>query len=411
MVVLFSLFRNRRMCKNKASSSVGSPQPVYRSSSSDLRTTGSSNTNKNKRYSLSTSSSGISATDLKDSLPDAPILYSLAEIRSATNNFVNWHCNIGEKETVVCRRDFKGDPSRIKDRLSSVCRINHSSVIKVVGACVCASNSIFIVHEYVKGASLADCLRNPKNPSFSPLSSWILRMEVATDIGKGLEYIHQSSGGSKIKYPIHNEIKSSNIIITDPGLRAKICHFGTTTLTGENESNDEEEQKPNRNPSSKKKLPTYGNHEKKFKATKGYIAPEIIVGGGPSQKTDVYALGVVLLEILSGEKPITHKYEGNTLESFSLVETARDVLASDIDEEDRHIRLRRWVDRRLKDSFPVDVAENVLELALKCVNTKAERRPDMTTVAARLSKYHMKSTEWANKINFPTDLSITYGPR
>ncbi|KAG8079116.1 hypothetical protein GUJ93_ZPchr0007g6021 [Zizania palustris] len=73
--------------------------------------------------------------------------------------------------------------------------------------------------------------------------------------------------------------------------------------------------------------------------------------------------------------------------------------------------MRRWVDRRLKDSFPVDAAEGLTTLALRCVAKETAARPDMPWVAANVSKLFLESRDWADKFRFPTDISISIAPR
>ena len=57
--------------------------------------------------------------------------------------------------------------------------------------------------------------------------------------------------------------------------------------------------------------------------------------------------------------------------------------------------MRRWVDRRLRDSFPVDAAEALTSLALRCVAKEPATRPEMSWVAAKVSKLFLEAQEWA----------------
>ncbi|CAA2934844.1 lysM domain receptor-like kinase 3, partial [Olea europaea subsp. europaea] len=63
-------------------------------------------------------------------------------------------------------------PSQIIHHLSVIGRSHHSSLVKLKGASI-SGNYEYLVYDYVSGASLADCLRNAKNPHFNVLSSWI----------------------------------------------------------------------------------------------------------------------------------------------------------------------------------------------------------------------------------------------
>lgn len=146
------------------------------------------------------------------------------------------------------------------------------------------------------------------------------------------------------------------------------------------------------------------------------MAPEVLAHGAVSRLSDVFAFGVMLLEMVSGEEPLKYRYdkERKAFDVFSLIETARDAIgvASEGDEEEeRRGRVRRWVDRRLRDSFPVEAAEKLIRVALRCVETEAAARPDMTWVAGKISKAYLESKVWAEKVRIPTDFSVSMAPR
>ncbi|URD83969.1 Protein tyrosine kinase [Musa troglodytarum] len=264
-------------------------------------------------------------------------LYSFTEILSATDRFLapplspsadSWRCRLRGGDAVVFRRPFLGNPAVLPSRIAALCRSHHGSVVELLGASL-ADDHIYFVYSYVAGASLFRCLRNPQNPSFTPLASWFSRVQVAADVAQGLEYIHHHSE------TVHNWVKSSGIIITEPGLRAKICHFGAAELAAE--------------------LARSRSRGKKIEWTRGYMAPE---------------------------------------------------------EEGRRGRIRRWVDRRLGDSFPVEGAEEGMRVALRCVAEEAAERPQMVWVAGKLSKLLIQATAWDDRLKTtPTRYLTSVGPR
>jgi len=120
-------------------------------------------------------------------------------------------------------------------------------------------------------------------------------------------------------------------------------------------------------------------------------------------------LGVVLLELLSGQEPVRYELVNRgtgEYERTSLIDTAAAAVAEGGGEG-----MRRWVDRRLRDSFPVDAAELLTTLALRCVAKDPLARQDMAWVAAKVSKLFLEAQEWAAKFNVPTDISISIAPR
>ncbi|KAL0913691.1 hypothetical protein M5K25_017169 [Dendrobium thyrsiflorum] len=373
--------------------------------------------------SSSSSQSISSIASLRGSLPEKPILFSFAEIAAATNNFLakrispssssSWRCSLRGRDTVVIQRSFRGDPAALPARLAAVCKSHHRSIVRLLGASL-SVDRIFFVYDFVTGASLADCLRNQRNPNFTPLSSWMSRIQVASDLAQGLEYIHDHSAGGGI---VHNRIKSSSIIVTEPHFNAMICHFGASFLAGE---------LPEEASTSLSKMNRVDSHLKKINGTRGYLAPELVAGGGVSRRSDVFALGVLLLELISGEVPVKLKFDpvSKQYQSTSLIEMARDVFGeAGLEEEGtqaaaesdlvegRRMRVRQWVDRRLKDSFPVEVVEDLMGIALRCVAVEAEKRPNMTWVQGKVSRLFLKSKVWAERVRPPADFSVSLAPR
>ena len=137
---------------------------------------------------------------------------------------------------------------------------------------------------------------------------------------------------------------------------------------------------------------------------KNFASPEI-------QKSDVFAFGVVLLELLSGEEPEKYIYreEVRDYARVSLVETAKEMMGLDLEARKRIIR--QWMDPRLKDSFPVEVVEKTTQLAVECLHETPEKRPKMDRVARKLSTLLLHSRSWADSIRFPEDITLSVGPR
>ncbi|PKU82877.1 lysM domain receptor-like kinase 3 [Dendrobium catenatum] len=369
-----------------------------------------------RRTNSSSSRSISSLASLRSSLSDTPTLYSNAEISAATINPVAKHissssyrCSLRGCDVFVYRRPFRGDPEALSIRLADVCKSHHRSLVRILGASVCADN-IHLVYDFVPGASLSSCLRNPLNPTFTALSSWISRMQVAADLAQGLDYIHHHAGGGGF---VHNRIKSSAVIVSESGFNAKICYFGAAFLAGDIKI---------------KKMMRTDSRSVKIEGTRGYLAPEVIAGGSVTRKSDVFAFGVVVLELISGDEPVKYRLgaeKEKRYEWVSLIETAREVVGAAAWEEEgspamdsvtavveRLGRVRRWVDRRLKDSFPLEVAEKMMVVALRCVEGDAAKRPGMSWVQGKISQLFLESKAWSEKIRMPAEISsATFGPR
>ncbi|KAI3838743.1 hypothetical protein MKX03_004689 [Papaver bracteatum] len=423
------------MCKSKRNTNVTQPISISsRRSYENTRSFPNSNPT-NSSYEISnedftrstnhTSSSESrtsrsSLKSLRDSLPEDSYIYDFSEIRSATNNFLSkqfssssssssWKCLIRGKDVIIFQRKFLRsiDSSKLRERLTAICKSHHISLIKLLGASV-SGDYIYLVYDFVNGGgNLRDCLRrNSRNPEFSVLSTWISRMQIAVDVAQGIEYIHHFSGLNLSL--VHNHIKSSSVIVIEPLFNAKICHFGTSELCGEiNEIQEMEsrfelgEELKQQNQTLSSARPRRSNSVK-FSGTKGYMSPEYLVDGIATQKSDVYAFGVVILELLSSEEPIRVIFDkvNGQYRNVSVIETAREAVESEDFE-----RIRRWIDRRLKDSFPVEIAEKLTSVALECVHDDPDKRPDMRRVSGKISKLYLESVRWKDKMAPPTDFT------
>ena len=221
-------------------------------------------------------------------------------------------------------------------------------------------------------------------------------MQIAMDLAHGLAYIHNNMSSL-----VHNHIKSSSIIVTESSFNAKICHIGTAQLCGEIDESEAHKDSEIQEVSEEEE------------AVRGYMSPEFQGSGIATQKCDVYAFGVVILELLSGEEPLKYKYDKATgdVVRTSLIETAAAVIEEGDDRFGPEYRLRFWVDRRLNDSFPVDVAEKLIRLALDCVHVEPDKRPNMTSVAWKISNLYLQSKTWSENFRLRTDLLFSLEPR
>lgn len=419
------------------------PYKPYSAAEASTSNTSSAAYTSGSSYKLSSDnsiSSRTSLSSLRDSLPENPHIYDFKEICSATNNFLakryssssstpSWRCVLRGKEVIVFQRKFrrKIGTSELRDRLSVICRSHHLSIIKLLGASV-SGDHIYLVYEFLNGANLADCLRNPRNPGFTVLSTWMSRMQIATDLAHGLDYIHNKTGLS-INL-VHNHIKSSSVVVTEPSFKAKICHFGAAQLCGEtvvrspspiskgeiteisdddvddDVDDDDDDDESDSKLKNSRDLKRMGSGRMQFQGVMGYMSPEFQSSGVATQESDVFAFGVVILELLSGDEPLKYKFDKSKREFVmtSLIESAKWAL-------DGGGRIRQWMDRRLRDSFPVDVAEKLTRVALECVHVDPVERPNMGRVAGKVSKLYLESKTWSDNLTLPTDISVSLAPR
>ncbi|XP_058098018.1 cysteine-rich receptor-like protein kinase 42 isoform X4 [Magnolia sinica] len=177
--------------------------------------------------------------------------------------------------------------------------------------------------------------------------SWKQRFDIIIGMARGIAYLHDEFH-SRI---IHRDIKSSNILLDDD-LQPKIADFGLARLLPEDKSH----------------LST------RFAGTLGYTAPEYAIHGQLTEKVDTYSYGVVVLEIVSGEKSNEPMREP---EKQYLLEWAWNLYEKDA--------LMELVDENLDPKeYTTDEIKKVIEIALMCTQSSVASRPTMSEVVVLL---------------------------
>lgn len=158
-----------------------------------------------------------------------------------------------------------------------ITRILHDGVVPLIGICV-EDYNLYSIYNYFSRGSLQENLHG--NRAKEPLN-WEMRFKVAVGVAEALSYLHENCS----QHVIHRDIKSSNILLSDD-FNPQLSDFGLAIW-------------------APKDSPHLTHSD--VVGTFGYIAPEYFMYGKVSSKVDVYAFGVVLLELLSGRKPIDDK--------------------------------------------------------------------------------------------------------
>lgn len=262
---------------------------------------------------------------------------------------------LADGQEVAIKRDFASNSGNwslnrqaFVAELRVLSHIKHKNLVRLFGFLE-EKNERALVYEYLSNRSLHDHLHGQKDQySNSPLKSWIGRLKVALDAAQGIEYLH--FGG--IARVLHRDVKSSNILL-DSDFTAKVADFGLSVLADKDDD-----------------LITV-----RAAGTVGYLDPDYYRSGHVTAKSDVYAFGVVLLELLSGKRAI-HRGENGT--PCNLIDSAVPFIVNG--------EITRILDPKLLNPSPLEMeAVTVLAfLAVDCVDLDAQNRPPMTEVVSQI---------------------------
>lgn len=246
-------------------------------------------------------------------------------------------------------------------------RLSHPNLVKLLGYCW-EDKELLLVYEFMQKGSLENHLFR-KNPNIEPLS-WDIRLNIAIGAARGLTFLHTSD-----KKVIYRDFKASNILL-DGNYNAKISDFGLAKLG-----------------------PSGGDSHvsTRVMGTYGYAAPEYIATGHLYVKSDVYGFGVVLLEMLSGQRAFDTKRPTG---QQNLIEWLKPLLS-------QKKKLKTSVmDARIEGQYSSKAMVQAAQLTLKCLEADPKNRPSMKEVVEVLEQIEaMKEKPKATKSTFGSSLS------
>ncbi|KAF8077174.1 hypothetical protein N665_1058s0011 [Sinapis alba] len=224
--------------------------------------------------------------------------------------------------------------TEFKNEVSLLTRLEHKNLVKLLGFCD-EGNENILVYELVPNSSLDHFIFDEEKRW---LLTWEVRFKIIEGIARGLLYLHEDS---QLKI-IHRDLKASNILL-DADMNPKIADFGTARMFDTNETRAE---------------------TKRIAGTRGYMAPEYLNHGKISVKSDVFSFGVMLLEMISGER--NNSFAGEGLAAFAW---------------------KRWVEGKpeividpLLMKTPRNEIIKWIQIGLLCAQENAAKRPTMSSV-------------------------------
>ena len=223
-------------------------------------------------------------------------------------------------------------------------QLNHRNIVKLLGCCLEIEVPL-LVYEFISHGTLFQLIHDENNEL--PFS-WERRLEIATEVAGALAYLHSASST-----PIfHRDIKSKNILL-DEKYRAKVADFGTSRSVSIDQTH----------------LTTL------VRGTFGYLDPEYFRTGQFTEKSDVYSFGIVLVELLTGQKPIssTRTEEERSLASYFILSIEETNLFDILDAQ------------VVKEGGEEEIMA-VVNVATQCLNLNGKKRPTMKEVALELER-------------------------
>ncbi|KAL3623865.1 hypothetical protein CASFOL_032681 [Castilleja foliolosa] len=293
----------------------------------------------------------------KQKLQQSPVrCFSYQEIANATNNFhienkvgqggysEVYRGELGNGSSIAVKRLSKDNNSNANkekeflNELGVIGHVNHPNTATLAGYCI--DNGLYLVFDFYPNGTLSSALHGQTSKSLD----WPTRYNIILGIAKGLHYLHKRCK----RRIIHRDIKASNVLL-GPDYNPQISDFGLA-----------------------KWLPNKWSHHAviPIEGTFGYLAPEYFMHGIVDEKTDVFAFGILILEIITGRRPVDPTRQNLLLWARPLMESGK---------------LSELADPKLRGRYDMDQLFRVALTASYCVRQSSIYRPPMTEVIELLT--------------------------
>ncbi|XP_056692709.1 probable receptor-like serine/threonine-protein kinase At5g57670 isoform X2 [Spinacia oleracea] len=302
--------------------------------------------NNNEKYNINID--GVEKPSLK--------YFSYHEISQATNDFHPdnmvgqggysevYRGDMKDGNSIAIKRLTKDNTNQNKEKeflieLGIITQVSHPNTATLIGYCI--ENGLYLIFPFSSNGNLFDALHNGES------LEWPVRYKIALGIAKGLHYLHKCCKHRII----HRDIKASNVLL-GPDYEPQITDFGLAKWVPNNKGSNQHAYLP-------------------IEGTFGYLAPEYFLHGIVDEKTDVFAFGILLLEIVTGRRPIDSSTQSLLLWAMPLME---------------HGKISELVDTRLEGKYDIVQLQKIVLTASCCVRHSSTWRPSMNEVLELLSE-------------------------
>jgi len=242
-----------------------------------------------------------------------------------------------------CKTDASND-NGFQAEVDTLGKIRHKNIVKL-WCCCSKSDSNLLVYEYMPNGSLGDLLHGPK----ASVLDWPIRYKIALGAAQGLAYLHHGC----VPAIVHRDVKSNNILL-DEDYVAHVADFGVAKI-----------------------LQSCGRGADSMSAiagSYGYIAPEYAYTLKVNEKSDIYSFGVVILELVTGRRPVDPEFGEN-----------KDLVKWLCNKIEKKNGLHEVLDPKLVDCFKEEMTM-VMRVGLLCTSVLPINRPSMRRVVEMLQE-------------------------
>ncbi|KAF2312780.1 hypothetical protein GH714_040021 [Hevea brasiliensis] len=282
--------------------------------------------------------------------------FQFKEIQAATNNFSRKNL-IGEggfgnvykgclqDGTVVAVKRLKDGNAiageiQFQREVEMISLAVHRNLLRLYGFCLTATERL-LIYPYMSNGSVATRFKA------KPTLDWGTRKRIALGAARGLLYLHEQCD-PKI---IHRDVKAANILLDDY-CEAVVGDFGLAKLLDHRDS----------------------HVTTAVRGTMGHIAPEYLSTGQSSEKTDVFGFGILLLELISGLRAM----------DFGKSANRKGAILDWVKKIHQENKLEFLVDKDLKNNYDRIELEEMVRVALLCIQYLPSHRPKMSEVVRML---------------------------